>query len=110
MAGLKIAEVALWVQVEPLSHRKDGCDRLYLLLAPHVNDQGHGNDGWLGDYKSIPMLFAQRGDIVLSLACSIPFLGRSRGYVGRSDGWTDISEHKRMTWFYTRAMDGNIAH
>jgi len=83
--------------------------RLYALLAPHVNDQGQGNNGWLGDYKSKPMLFAQRNDIVLALACSIPFLGRSCGYVGRSDGWTDISEHKRMTWFYPRAMDGNIA-
>ncbi|MGC1107486.1 MAG: glycoside hydrolase family 15 protein [Candidatus Acidiferrales bacterium] len=82
---------------------------LYALLAPHVNDQGQGNNGWLGDYKSIPMLFAQREDIVLALACSAPFLGRSCGYVGRSDGWSDISEHKRMTWFYPRAMDGNLA-
>jgi glucoamylase len=83
--------------------------RLYALLAPHVDDQGQGNDGWLGDYKSIPMLFAQRDDIVLALACSAPFLGRSCGYVGRSDGWSDISKHKRMTWFYPRAVDGNIA-
>jgi glucoamylase len=83
--------------------------RLYTLLAPHVNDQGQNNDGWLGDYKSIPMLFAQRDDIVLALACSAPFLGRSCGYVGCSDGWSDISEHKRMTWFYPRAVDGNIA-
>jgi glucoamylase len=82
---------------------------VYVLLAPHVHDQGQGNDGWLGDYKGVPMLFAQRGDICLALACSIPFLGRSCGYVGTSDGWTDIHEHRRMTWFYTRAMDGNIA-
>ena len=83
--------------------------RLYVLLAPHVNDQGQGNDGWLGDYKSIPMLFAQRDGVALALACSTSFLGRSCGYVGRSDGWADISEHKRMTWFYPRAVDGNIA-
>ncbi len=83
--------------------------RLYALLAPHVNDQGQGNDGWVDDYKGIPMLFAQRGDIVLALACSTSFLGRSCGYVGRSDGWTDISQHKRMTWSYPRAIDGNIA-
>ena len=83
--------------------------RLYALLAPHINDQGQGNNGWLGDYKSIPMLFAQRDHIVLALACSTSFLARSCGYVGRSDGWTDISEHKRMTWLYPRAVDGNIA-
>src|SRR6185437_12847350 len=83
--------------------------RLYALLAPHLKDQGQGNNAWLGQYKGIDMLFAQRDDIVLALACSVPFLGRSCGYVGRSDGWTDISEHKRMTWFYPRAVDGNIA-
>jgi glucoamylase len=83
--------------------------RLYALLAPHVNDQGQGNNGWLGDYKGIPMLFGQRDNIVLALACSVPLLGRSCGYVGRNDGWSDISKHKRMTWFYPRAVDGNIA-
>jgi len=82
---------------------------VYVLLAPHVNDQGRGNDGWLDDYKSIPMLFAQRDSVALALACSTRFLGRSCGYVGSSDGWSDISEHKRMTWFYQRALDGNIA-
>ncbi|MGB6875477.1 MAG: glycoside hydrolase family 15 protein [Candidatus Acidiferrales bacterium] len=82
---------------------------LYALLAPHVNDQGQHNNGWFGDYKNIPMLFAQRDDIALALACSTSFLGRSCGYVGKSDGWSDISDHKRMTWFYPRAIDGNIA-
>lgn len=82
---------------------------VYALLAPHVDDQGQGNNGWLGDYKGIPMLFAERGDAALAMACSIPFLGRSCGYVGSSDGWSDISQHKRMTWFYPRVIEGNIA-
>lgn len=83
--------------------------RLYALLAPHLKDQGQGNNAWLGQYKGIDMLFAQRDDVVLALACSVPFLGRSCGYVGCSDGWTDISQHKGMTWFYSRAPEGNIA-
>lgn len=82
---------------------------LYALLAPHINDQGQGNDGWLGAYKGVPVLFAQRNGTVLALACSAVLLGKSCGYVGRSDGWSDISKHKRMTWFYPRAMNGNIA-
>ncbi|MGA9184036.1 MAG: glucan 1,4-alpha-glucosidase [Candidatus Acidiferrales bacterium] len=83
--------------------------RLYALLAPHVNDRGQGNSGWSGDYKGIGMLFAQRDTIVLALVCSLPFVRTSCGFVGCSDGWTDISRHKRMTWLYPRAMDGNIA-
>src|SRR5665213_489478 len=81
--------------------------RVYALLAPHLDDQGAGNDGWTGEYKGLPILFAQRDEIALALACSIPFLGRSCGYVGRSDGWSDINLHKRMTWFYSQANDGN---
>ena len=83
--------------------------RLYALVAPHINDRGAGNDSWLGDYKGIPMLFAQRGDVAVALACSAPFPGRSCGYVGISDGWTDLNEHKLMTWFYDNANDGNVA-
>lgn len=96
------------IQFEPLQGAlKDY--RLYALLAPHLNDEGEGNDGWLDDYKGLPMVFAQRDDVALALACSIPFLGRSCGYVGTSDGWSDIHAHKCMTWFYPRAVKGNIA-
>ena len=82
---------------------------LYVLLAPHLGNQGYGNNGWAGDYKGIHMLFAARNGFALALACSAPFLGRSCGYVGFSDGWQDINAHKQMTWFYPSAPDGNIA-
>jgi glucoamylase len=83
--------------------------RLYALLAPHIANKGYGNDAWLGDYKGIPMLFAQRSNTALALACSTGFNGRSCGYVGKSDGWQDISKNKRMTWFYDYAPNGNVA-
>jgi glucoamylase len=82
---------------------------LYVLLAPHLANQGKGNNGWIGDYKGIEMLFAERADHALALASSAPWLGRSAGYVGSSDGWQDLSRHKTMRWEYTRATDGNIA-
>ena len=34
---------------------------------------------------------------------------RSAGFVGTSDGWQDLARHKRMTWRYERAENGNIA-
>ena len=82
---------------------------LYALLAPHIGNAGSHNTGWVGDYKGIPMLFARRNDVTLALACSAGFDGMSCGYVGFGDGWQDVSAHKRMTWFYDRASDGNIA-
>ncbi|MGE5138525.1 MAG: glycoside hydrolase family 15 protein, partial [Rudaea sp.] len=42
-------------------------------------------------------------------AASIPFLRCSAGYVGVSDGWTDLSENMEMDWEFDCAPDGNIA-
>jgi glucoamylase len=96
------------VRFEPLQGRL-GDYKLYVLLAPHIGNFGSGNDGWCGEYKGVSMLFARRGDIVLALACSAPFSAMSCGYVGFSDGWQDISTHKRLTRTYKQARDGNIA-
>lgn len=82
---------------------------LYALLAPHLGNRGAGNTGWVGDYKGIPMLFAERDGYALALACSVPWLARSVGFAGQSDGWQDLQRHKTMTWRYQRAENGNIA-
>jgi len=82
---------------------------LYVLLAPHLGNFGAGNTAWIGDYKGVPMLMAERAGTALALACSAPWLQSSAGFVGTSDGWQDLSRHKRMTWAYERAEDGNVA-
>jgi glucoamylase len=82
---------------------------LYVLLAPHLGNHGADNSAWVDEYKGLPVLNAQRGDIALSLASSTSWLKRSVGFVGASDGWQDVSAHKQMTWEYTHADDGNVA-
>ncbi|MBL0142479.1 MAG: glucan 1,4-alpha-glucosidase [Betaproteobacteria bacterium] len=82
---------------------------LYVLAAPHLGNRGWGNTAWLGDYKGVPMLFAQRERYSLAIACSAPWRGRSAGFVGRSDGWQDLARHRRMRWEYARAENGNVA-
>lgn len=81
----------------------------YVLLAPHLGNHGAGNTAWVGDYKGVPMFFAERDGNALALACSSPWLRRSVGFVGTSDGWQDIKHHKIMTWEYTRAENGNVS-
>ncbi len=83
--------------------------RVFALLAPHLANFGYGNNGWVGDYKGVPMLFAQRESTALALASSVPWRKRSAGYVGYSDGWQDVSRNFQMTWECTHAEDGNIA-
>lgn len=82
--------------------------RLYVLLAPHLGNQGADNSAWIDEYKGVPMLFAERDGNALALACSAPWLSRSVGFVGSSDGWQDLVAHKQMTWNYTRAENGNV--
>jgi glucoamylase len=82
---------------------------LYILLAPHLGNRGYGNTAWVGDYKGIPMLFAEREANALALACSATWVKCSVGFVGVSDGWQDLSQHKKMIWTYDRAENGNVA-
>lgn len=82
---------------------------VYVILAPHLGNQGGGNTGWVENYKGVPMLFARQGDLALALACSSPFKKRSVGFVGHSDGCQDLMQHKQMTWEYQEAKNGNVA-
>jgi GH15 family glucan-1,4-alpha-glucosidase len=64
--------------------------RLYVILAPHLSNRGSGNTAWVGDYKATPMLLAERDNFALALASSAPWLARSVGFVGVSDGWQQL--------------------
>jgi glucoamylase len=83
--------------------------RLFVLLAPHLANRGGGNTAWVGDYKWAPMLFAAREHHALALASSAPWLTRSVGFVGVSDGWQELHAHKRLNHAYERAENGNVA-
>ena len=61
--------------------------QLYILLSPHLENQGGGNTAWIGEHDGTPILFAQYKDNVLALACSAKWLKKSAGFVGSSDGW-----------------------
>ncbi len=83
--------------------------QLFALLSPHLGNEGSSNTAWVGDYKGVQLLFAGQDGIGVALACSAPWLARSVGFVGVSDGWQDLSAHKRLTWQYQRAEGGNVA-
>src|SRR5580765_4499147 len=55
------------------------------------------------------MLFAERNGYALALACSTPWLERSVGFVGFSDGWQELRAHGQLQQSYQRAENGNIA-
>jgi len=83
--------------------------RLFALLAPHLDGGGWGNSGFVAVQNGREVLVAHKGTVWLALAATIPFLRCSCGYVGRSDGWTDLAENYEMDWEFDAAVDGNIA-
>ena len=83
--------------------------RLFVLLAPHIGNQGYGNDGWVDTYKGLPMLFARRQDVSLALTCDVGWRAASCGYVGVNDGWRQVRAAGCLTEQFTEARDGNIA-
>ncbi|MBU6457481.1 MAG: glucan 1,4-alpha-glucosidase [Bradyrhizobium sp.] len=82
---------------------------LHAIIAPHLVNAGAGNTGWCGSFKGCQLLFAEGRNLSLAVACSVPWLKRSVGYVGVSDGWQTLSRGEGLRSEYQRAEDGNIA-
>ena len=83
--------------------------QLYALCAPHLQVGGWGNNGYVIEVAGRKILMAQKEGIWLALGGTVPFSRVSCGYVGRSDGWTDLAGNFQMDWEFDHAPDGNIA-
>jgi glucoamylase len=83
--------------------------RLFALLAPHLEGGGAGNSGYVAQLGDREVLVATKGAVWLALGATVPFRRCSCGYVGASDGWTDLMKNREMDWSFDAAEDGNIA-
>ncbi len=83
--------------------------RAFVLAAPHLNVGGWGNNASVQQLPGHTVLLAEKDGVALALGATLPFLRASVGYVGASDGWTDLNAHREMTWEFDRASDGNVA-
>ncbi len=77
---------------------------VHAIIAPHLVNAGADNTAWYDDLrKGRLMLFAAGRGTVLAIACSVPWLARSAGYVGVSDGWQTLSRGEGLRPEYQRA-------
>jgi glucoamylase len=83
--------------------------RLFLLCAPHLDGGGWHNNAVLASSAGRHLLLAHREGTWLAIAASVGLAHRSAGYVGASDGWTDLARNLRPTWSFDCALDGNVA-
>ena len=110
MAGPHNATLLVHTRLEIMDESLRGKLRLFALLAPHLD--GHGADNsasWL-DLADRTLLRAERGNMHLVFGCDRGFARRSVGYVGASDGWTDLhTGNFQMDWEFSNAGPGNVA-
>jgi len=65
----------------------------YLKRWNDANDEGlrFQNLEYIGNFKGMPVLVAQKAGVTIALLCSHPIKTASVGYAGISDGWLDLA-------------------
>jgi glucoamylase len=93
--------VLVRVRFESLTRR---ALRLYVLYDPALSNDGDDDSG----ASSESGLVASDAAAASALVPSTPFTRRSSGFLGASDGWTDLRSDHRMDWDYETASGGNV--
>ncbi len=80
-----------------------------MLCAPHLQDGGWHNNARVVEIAGRSLLAAEKAGRWLVVGATRPFARLSCGYVGASDGWTDLAGNYQMDWTFDHADDGNVA-
>lgn len=88
--------------------------RLYFLLHPALDNAGQATDCSVAAIRSVRTVIAVNHDtgFASSLVTSLPWQVGSCGFVGASDGWTDLkggTGDNTLDWAYGTASNGNVA-
>jgi glucoamylase len=97
------ARSALLVRVRFESRTKAPL-RLYALYDPALSNGGDDDSG----SGAAGELFASDTKAASALIAAPAFTKTSSGYLGASDGWTDLRSDFRMDWSFDSAPDGNV--
>jgi glucoamylase len=76
--------------------------RVYAVYDPALSREGGDDTGVSGE-----ALVASDAAAASALVARRGFAATSTGYLGTSDGWTDLADH-RMDWRYAKAGPGNV--
>jgi glucan 1,4-alpha-glucosidase len=97
--------VLVQVSFEPLVA---GEYHLYLLYDPALGNSSLRDTATRHGGGTDVALLTSDGPVASALVASSGFLRTSSGFVGVSDGWTDLKADRRLDWNYDAARDGNV--
>lgn len=83
--------------------------KTYILCAPHLEMGGEGNNAFVVEVSGRNLLVAEKNNRWLVLGASCQFRRLSCGYVGYSDGYTDLVKNYEMKFEFDQAKNGNVA-
>jgi len=83
--------------------------RTYVLCAPHLDRGGEGNNAFVIEVSGRHLLVAEKQNRWLAIGTSCDFSRLSCGYVGYSDGYTDLVKNHAMNYEFDQAKNGNVA-
>ncbi len=83
--------------------------RLYVLAAPHLELGGRENTAEVHQVLGRAVLTARKGATGMAVESTLGFTKASVGYVGSSDGWTDLASNYVLDWEFDQAPNGNVA-
>ena len=99
------ATVLLRVTFEALT---PGDYRLFALFDPALGNSSRHDTALRRGRGDDVALLARDGDVASALVGSGGFARTSSGFVGTSDGWTDLAGDHALDFDYDRAPDGNV--
>jgi glucoamylase len=83
--------------------------KTYVLCAPHLEVGGEGNNAFVIEASGRELLVAEKENRWLVVGASCAFSRLSCGYVGQSDGYTDLRKNHTMSFEFDEARNGNVA-
>ena len=81
----------------------------YLTLYPHIDGGGSGNHAYVQRRNGYTVLLAEKNSTFLAMRSSKGFSQATAGYVGDSDGHSDLLSNMHLSREYDNASSGTVS-
>jgi glucoamylase len=98
---------SLMQRLQFIDHSGDNL-RLHNITIPRFPKNADPQRAYVAKINGVEMLFAETNGLVFAIASSVAFKRRSVGFLGKSDGLTQLQKHRWLRHEYDVADMGNV--